>query len=96
MPAPYIDLEETRLVRLVTLWLEYEATRVPFAVEETEAERVVTIAGLSMKLRLDRVDQLIDDSSLVIDYKTGDVDPEVMGLAATRRSTTATVQSLRS
>lgn len=76
MPALYIDLEETRLVRLVALWLEYEATRVPFTVEETEAERIVGIAGLSMKLRLDRVDQLMDDSSLVIDYKTGDVDPK--------------------
>jgi probable DNA repair protein len=76
MPPPYIDLEETRLVRLVTEWLEYEATRVPFTVAETEAERAVTIGRLSMKLRLDRVDQLIDDSSLVIDYKTGLVDPK--------------------
>jgi ATP-dependent helicase/nuclease subunit B len=76
MPAPYIDLEETRLVRLVTEWLDYEATRVPFTVAETEVDRVVTLAGLSMKLRLDRVDRLIDDSSLVIDYKTGVVDPK--------------------
>jgi ATP-dependent helicase/nuclease subunit B len=75
MPAPCIDLEETRLVRLVTEWLDYESTRVPFSVVETEADRVVTVAGLSMNLRLDRVDQLIDDSSLVIDYKTGTVDP---------------------
>ncbi|WP_348261723.1 PD-(D/E)XK nuclease family protein [Telmatobacter sp. DSM 110680] len=75
MPAPYLDLEETRLVRLVTEWLKFESTRVPFTVEETEAVRTVTIAGLEMNLRLDRVDRLIDDSPLVIDYKTGTVDP---------------------
>ena len=76
MPAPYIDLEETRLVRLVTEWLRYECTRVPFAVEETEAIRTVTIAGVNMNLRLDRVDRLVDGSPLVIDYKTGNVDPK--------------------
>jgi len=76
MPALYIDLEETRLVRIVSEWLNYESTRVPFTVEETEAARAVTIAGLNMNLRLDRVDRLVDDSSLVIDYKTGNVDPK--------------------
>jgi ATP-dependent helicase/DNAse subunit B len=76
MPAPYIDLEETRLVRLVTEWLKYESTRVPFTVEETEAVRTVTISGLNMNLRLDRVDRLMDGSPLVIDYKTGIVDPK--------------------
>ena len=76
MPAPYLDLEETRLVRLVTEWLKYESTRIPFTVEETEAVRTVTIAGLDMNLRLDRVDRLPNGSPLVIDYKTGNVDPK--------------------
>lgn len=76
MPAPYIELEEERLVRLVTEWLRYERTRVPFTVEETEVVRTVTIAGISMNLRLDRVDRLGDGSPLVIDYKTGNVDPK--------------------
>ena len=76
MPPMYLELEETRLVRLVAEWLEYERTRLPFTVEETEAQRSVTISGLSMNLRLDRVDRLIDGSSLVIDYKTGTVDPK--------------------
>ncbi len=76
MPPMYLELEETRLVRLVSEWLEYERTRLPFTVEQTEAQRSVTISGLSMNLRLDRVDRLIDGSSLVIDYKTGTVDPK--------------------
>ncbi len=76
MPPMYLELEETRLVRLVSEWLEYERTRLPFTVEQTEAKQTVTISGLSMNLRLDRVDRLIDGSSLVIDYKTGTVDPK--------------------
>ena len=76
MPPMYLDLEEARLVRLVSEWLEFERTRLGFSVEETEADRPVTIGGLSMNLRLDRVDRLQDGSPLVIDYKTGDVDPK--------------------
>ena len=76
MPPIYLELEEIRLVRLVTEWLEFEKSRETFAVEQTEAKRNVTIAGLSMNLRLDRVDRLMDGSLLVIDYKTGNVDPK--------------------
>ena len=76
MPKMYIDLEETRLIRLISEWLDFECSRVPFTVEQTEAERPVTIGGLGMNLRLDRVDRLHDGSQLVIDYKTGNVDPK--------------------
>ena len=76
MPPLYLKLEEIRLIRLITEWLEFEKTRIPFTVEETEASRAITIAGLTMNLRLDRVDRLHDDSRLVIDYKTGKVDPK--------------------
>jgi ATP-dependent helicase/nuclease subunit B len=74
MPKMYLELEETRLIRLVTEWLDFERTRLPFTVEQTEAERIVTISELSMKLRLDRVDRLHDGSLLVVDYKTGNPD----------------------
>ncbi|MBS1805823.1 MAG: PD-(D/E)XK nuclease family protein [Acidobacteria bacterium] len=80
MPALYLELEETRLVRLITEWLEFELTRLPFAVEAVEARSPITIAGLSMNLRLDRVDRLHDGSQLVVDYKTGGVDPKAWDL----------------
>ena len=76
MPAMYRQLEEVRLIRVVAEWLEFERTRIPFTVEQTEAQQTVTIAGINMNLRLDRVDRLHDDSHLVIDYKTGNVDPK--------------------
>jgi ATP-dependent helicase/nuclease subunit B len=75
VPPSYLELEKIRLDRLIHEWIDFEKSRAPFEVQQVEAERTVTIAGLSMKLRLDRVDRLIDGSPLVIDYKTGNVNP---------------------
>lgn len=71
MPTRYLALEAARLKRLVTAWLEYERTRAEFSVEATELEKPVIVAGLPLKLRLDRLDRLNDGTLLVIDYKTG-------------------------
>jgi probable DNA repair protein len=75
MPRRYLELEELRLTELITKWLEYEAARVEFEVTETEAKRTIQLAGLTLDLRLDRVDRLKDGSQLVIDYKSGNVSP---------------------
>lgn len=75
MPRSYLKLEELRLTELVTKWLEYEATRIAFEVAETEAKRTIHLAGLTLDLRLDRVDRLKDGSQLVIDYKSSNVSP---------------------
>ena len=75
MPRRYLELEEQRLTELVTKWLEYEATRVTFEVADTEVKRTIYIDGLTLDLRLDRIDRLNDGSLLVIDYKSGAVSP---------------------
>jgi ATP-dependent helicase/nuclease subunit B len=75
MPRRYLDLEEKRLTRLVSEWLDYERTRQPFTVDATEVEATTNIASLTLTLRLDRVDRLNDGSLLVIDYKSGHVSP---------------------
>ena len=72
MPQKYLDLEGERLVLLITEWLRFEQGRQPFTVLEAEKKTGVSIAGLPLHLRLDRVDRLNDGSLLVIDYKTGD------------------------
>lgn len=77
MPQRYLDLEEMRLTALVTEWLEFERERIPFNVARTELDVTRAIAGLTLKLRLDRIDRLSDGSLLVIDYKTGDVSPKM-------------------
>jgi probable DNA repair protein len=75
LPRRHLELEEQRLVGLVSEWLDYEAARVDFEVVATEVKRTVSIAGLTLDLRLDRVDRLIDGSQLVIDYKSGSASP---------------------
>ena len=80
LPRRYLEIEEQRLIRLVTEWLDYEAARLPFTVAATEIDSTVNVAGLTLKLRLDRVDRLHDGSQLVIDYKTGDLSPNSWNL----------------
>jgi len=76
MPRRYLELEELRLTTLVAEWLDYEATRIDFEVVGTEVDRTIDPAGLTLNLRLDRIDRLTDQTLLVIDYKTGDVSPK--------------------
>jgi ATP-dependent helicase/nuclease subunit B len=80
MPARYLELEQHRLTRLVTQWLDYESTRIAFEVLDTEARRQIQIEGLSFNVRLDRLDRLSDGSVLVIDYKSGDVNCKAWNL----------------
>ena len=75
MPQRYLDLEEARLVNLVTEWLDFERSRVPFTVLETEQKNSVMVAGLPLRVRLDRIDRLIDNSLLIVDYKSGNPTP---------------------
>jgi ATP-dependent helicase/nuclease subunit B len=75
MPQGYLALEEIRLIKLVTEWLDYERTRIPFIVLDTEQKTSVSVAGLPLTLRLDRIDRLIDNSLFVIDYKSGNPNP---------------------
>lgn len=75
-PRRYLELESERLTRLISEWLEYERTRLPFAIAGTEQGAEVTLAGLKLKVRLDRIDVLPDGSRLIVDYKTGQVNPK--------------------
>ncbi|MCY7389911.1 MAG: PD-(D/E)XK nuclease family protein, partial [Burkholderiales bacterium] len=67
----FAEIEQARLVALVTEWLVYEQERAPFEVEACEQARDVELSGLSMRLRLDRLDRLVDGTYALIDYKTG-------------------------
>ena len=67
----FADLEESRLCRLIGEWLQYERERAAFEVIEREQKHMVGLGGLSMQLRLDRMDRLADGTHALIDYKTG-------------------------
>ena len=65
-------LEQQRLQRLVDTWLQLETARKePFTVLEAEGARDILIEGIVAHLRIDRIDQLADGRTLIIDYKTG-------------------------
>lgn len=80
MPARYLELEHVRLTNLVTAWLDYERKRAEFNVVGTEVAKERVIAGLDLRLRMDRVDRINDGKLLVIDYKTGMVDKKAWDL----------------
>lgn len=67
----FAEIEQARLCRLLVEWLNYERERTPFEVVACEQARQVSLSGLSMQLRLDRLDRLDDGTHALIDYKTG-------------------------
>jgi ATP-dependent helicase/nuclease subunit B len=71
----YLASEQRRLARLLEEWLrEHEAKRVPFTVDATEKTlEDVSVGGLKLRLRADRIDKLAGGQRLLVDYKSGQV-----------------------
>jgi ATP-dependent helicase/nuclease subunit B len=67
-------LEQQRLEKLLHEWMDIEKEREPFKVASLESSASIRFGDLNISLRLDRVDQ-IGDKLLIIDYKTGQVQP---------------------
>lgn len=67
-----LALERKRLDGILRRWLQLESEREEdFSVIAREDPREYELAGLRLRLRLDRVDRLADGSSLIVDYKSG-------------------------
>ncbi len=65
--------ERERLEELILDWLRIERNRKqPFTIETTEQERSFKMAGLDLRLRIDRVDRLKNGKLVLIDYKSGE------------------------
>lgn len=71
LPIRIIEIEQLRLQHLLQNWLALELQRDDFTVQYCEREVILPIDGLLLKLRIDRIDALIDGGLVVIDYKTG-------------------------
>ncbi len=65
-----LRLEAIRLERLLAEWLALERQRPPFRVVAREAAQRWQLQGLELSLRMDRIDELADGSTLLIDYKS--------------------------
>jgi ATP-dependent helicase/DNAse subunit B len=66
------ELEQVRWERLLAEWLEVERRRPGFEVIESEASREVNAGGLKLQIKVDRIDQLADQTLAILDYKTSD------------------------
>lgn len=72
----YLASEQRRLHKRLSEWMAVEAERAPFTVEACEKDLPdVSVGGLSLHLRADRIDKLANSERLLIDYKTGKVSP---------------------
>jgi len=73
----YIEMQRTRLSRLLHQWLNIERSRAPFTVRLSEKDYDdVRIGPLRISIRVDRVDVTEDGGEILIDYKTGHADPK--------------------
>ncbi len=68
------EIEQDRLAARLEAWLALEAARAPFKVLESEAEHRLGIGPLSLRTRVDRIDELQNGGRVILDYKTGRVD----------------------
>ena len=67
-----LELEHERLYKLIIAWLQYEKERgITFSVVECEADKKVSICGIEVTLKIDRIQQLENGELEFIDYKTG-------------------------
>jgi probable DNA repair protein len=72
LPAAVASGESQRLADTVRAWLDViERGRPPFVVRATESTVPLALGGMSLALRIDRVDALADGGVAVIDYKSG-------------------------
>ncbi|HKX37814.1 MAG TPA: PD-(D/E)XK nuclease family protein, partial [Burkholderiales bacterium] len=75
LEAPFAALERKRLAKLAREWLDVERERPPFTVVAMEEKRELSVAGLKLNGRIDRLDELASGGHAVIDYKTGKPTP---------------------
>lgn len=72
----FCQVEADRIFRLVMEYLKLEVERDPFEVIGFEQEFLPVIKGQTIRLIVDRIDKVASGEKLIIDYKTGKVDPK--------------------
>jgi ATP-dependent helicase/nuclease subunit B len=79
LESRFAELEKERLVRLGRAWLEKEKERPAFEIAEIEKKHAVSLGGVTVNAKLDRMDRLTGDEKVsgahvILDYKTGQVN----------------------
>ncbi len=71
LPTWAAALEEERVLKRLTPYVENEVTRQDIQIVALESGVKTQFAGLSFSVRFDRVDRTTDGAYLILDYKTG-------------------------
>lgn len=71
----FTAIEQERLEQMLLEWLEQDKQRKPFKVLQQEKRQPLSLGGLSLNIRADRIDQLESGERVIIDYKTGRPNP---------------------
>jgi ATP-dependent helicase/nuclease subunit B len=71
LPAIVCAGEAQRIASLLDAWLPLELIRPAFAVAGTEVKATLELEQLRFRLRIDRVDALIEGGAVIVDYKSG-------------------------
>ena len=75
LPVRQRQIEADRLMAIARQWLDIEARRGAFQVTVAEKNHRIKVGNLTIRTRIDRIDELADGTMAVIDYKTGRPDP---------------------
>jgi probable DNA repair protein len=67
----FASIEHDRLAALARQWLDFERQREDFTVVATERKKPATFGGITVNVKLDRLDRLAQGGHAVLDYKTG-------------------------
>lgn len=73
-----LSLESERLNVLLLRYLAAEIKRTPFTVIARETKKTLTLAGVELRLKIDRIDKQIDSTYSLIDYKTSMLSPNTL------------------
>jgi probable DNA repair protein len=65
-------VEAERLEAALARFLALEQRRAPYRVTAVERRERIEVAGLTLSVRVDRLDRLADGAFAIVDYKTGD------------------------
>jgi probable DNA repair protein len=73
LPAAVAAAETDRIAQLAAQWIEaVDRPRPPFRIAAVEADATLDLAGLRLRLRVDRIDSVDGGGRAIVDYKTGD------------------------
>lgn len=70
----FADLECRRIEALLMEWLEKESLRPEFTVKDVEKKVQVQLGELELNIRIDRIDEVTNGNTILIDYKTGKIN----------------------